>query len=76
MNDSEKCGYCGVINTTNLDDEGKPQCTSCSNKAYIKDLHNGNRVELKIDMRKVRQSTFMQIKALIQRDIEECEKVH
>jgi hypothetical protein len=73
MNDSAKCDYCGVISTTNRNEEGKPQCASCSNKQYSKDLSNGNRVELKIDMRKVRQSTLMQIRALIQKDIEEYE---
>jgi len=36
----------------------------------------GRRVELKIDMRKVRQSTLMQIRALIQKDIEEYENKH
>lgn len=71
MNDSAKCVYCEKINTTNRDDEGKPQCASCSNHEYFNDLSMGRRVELKIDMRKVKQSTLMQIRALIQKDIEE-----
>lgn len=71
MNESAKCEYFGVMNTTNRDDEGCPQCTSCSNKEYFNDLSMGRRVELKIDMRKVKQSTLMQIKALILKDIEE-----
>lgn len=74
MNDSAQCLYCGVINTTNRDEDGKPQCATCSNEQYFNDLRNGKRVELKIDMRKVRQSTLMQIQALIQKDIEEFKK--
>jgi hypothetical protein len=73
MNDSAQCVYCGVMNTTNRDDHGKPQCSSCGNKEYSNDLSMGRRVELKIDMRKVKQSTLLQIRALIQKDIEEYE---
>lgn len=74
MNESAQCVYCEVINTTNRDEDGKPQCASCSNDQYFQDLRNGKRVELKIDMRKVKQSTLMQIRALIQKDIEDHEK--
>lgn len=73
MNESAKCFYCEAINTTNRDEDGKPQCATCSNEQYFNDLRNGKRVELKIDMRKVRQSTLMQIQALIQKDIEDYE---
>lgn len=76
MTDSARCTYCNKINTTNRDDNGKPQCASCSNKEYSNDLMAGRRVELKIDMRKVKQSTLMQINALIQRDIEEHENIN
>lgn len=71
MNDSAQCVYCGSINTTNRNEEGKPQCASCSNEQYFNDLRAGRRIELKIDMRKVKQSTLMQIQALIQKDIED-----
>lgn len=74
MNDSAKCTYCDVINTTNRNEEGEPCCATCSNEQYFNDLRNGRRVELKIDMRKVRQSTLMQIQALIQKDIEEYQR--
>ena len=71
MNESTQCVYCGAINTTNRNEEGKPQCATCSNEQYFNDLSAGRRIELKIDMRKVKQSTLMQIKALIQKDIED-----
>lgn len=73
MNDPAICIYCERIKTTNRDDDGKPQCATCSNEQYFKDLRSGNRVELKIDMRKVKPSTLTMIKALIQKDIEEFE---
>lgn len=73
MIDPALCIYCEKIGTTNLDDEGKPQCASCSNEQYFNDLSMGRRVELKIDMRKVKGSTLMMIKALIERDVEEWE---
>jgi hypothetical protein len=73
MSDTALCIYCEKIKTTNRDADGKPQCASCSNDQYFKDLRNGNRVELKINMRKVKQSTLTMIKALIQKDIEEYE---
>lgn len=74
MNESAKCIYCEAINTTNRDEDGKPQCATCSNEQYFNDLRGGRRIELKIDMRKVKQSTLMQIRALIQKDIEDFEK--
>lgn len=73
MNDPALCIYCEKIKTTNRNDDGKPQCATCSNEQYFNDLSMGRRVELKIDMRKVKQSTLMQIRALIQKDIEEHE---
>lgn len=73
MNDSLLCTYCNKIHTTNQDEQGNPQCASCSNHQYSADLMAGRRIELKIDMRKVKQSTLMQIQALIQKDIEEHE---
>jgi hypothetical protein len=73
MNESTQCEYCGLINTTYRDDEGKPRCASCTNEQYASDLLTGKRVEFKIDMRKVKQSTLMQIQALIRKDIEEYE---
>lgn len=71
MTETSLCIYCEKIKTTNRDDGGKPQCASCSNEQYFSDLSMGRRIELKIDMRKVKQSTLMQIRALIQKDIEE-----
>jgi hypothetical protein len=73
MNDTLLCVHCEKIKTTNRDDGGRPQCASCSNEQYFKDLRNGNRVELKIDMRKVKQSTLIMIRAMIEKDIEEYE---
>jgi hypothetical protein len=73
MNDKDLCIYCEKIKTTNRDDDGKPQCASCSNEQYSNDLSMGRRVELKIDMRKVKGSTLTMIKALIEKDIEEFE---
>jgi hypothetical protein len=68
MNGSEKCGYCGVTNTTNRDEQGKPQCVSCSNEQYCNDLKSGRRIELKIDTLKVRPETLAKIYDLIQND--------
>lgn len=67
------CVYCGKTITTLRDENDHPQCISCGNNQYSADLSAGRRIELKIDMRKVRESTLLQIQALIQRDIEEYE---
>lgn len=74
MSDTALCIYCEKISTTNRDDDWKPQCASCSNEQYFNDLSMGRRVELKIDMRKVKGSTLTMIRALIERDVEEFEK--
>jgi hypothetical protein len=58
-----------------MGENGLPLCASCSNDQYFRDLRNGDRIELKIDMRKVRRSTLLQIQALIQRDMEDAAKL-
>ena len=67
------CDACKKINTFVAREDGRYQCSSCSNSEYLQDKMEGRIVELKIDMRKVKQSTLMQIKALIQKDIENHE---
>lgn len=73
MSDTDLCIYCEKIKTTNRDDDGNPQCVTCSNRAYSNDLMAGRRVEIKIDMRKVKQSTLAMIRAMILKDEEEYE---
>jgi hypothetical protein len=76
MTDTLLCHVCKEIRTTGVDENGQPLCANCSNEQYFRDLRNGDRVELKIDMRKVRRSTLLQIQALIQRDMEEATPSH
>lgn len=71
---AKPCIVCSKMKTTYRNDNGVPICASCSNAQYSADKMAGRIVELKIDMRKVKQSTLLQIKTLIQKDIEEASK--
>lgn len=70
MSDSGICNVCNKINTPCKDDDGNFICVNCSNGRYIEKLRNGVIIELRIDMRKVKQSTLTLIKSLIQKDEE------
>lgn len=69
--EAQKCMVCNQVNTTGRNENDKPVCAACSNDQYFERLKSGEIVELKIDMRKVRQSTLMAIRAMIQKDIED-----
>jgi hypothetical protein len=71
---STPCIICHIITTTNRNERNEPVCSSCSNGLSFDGVSTGQVIELKIDMRKVKQSTLMQIRALIQKDIEDFEK--
>lgn len=70
--DLSTCIICHKINTAWRNENNEPVCTGCSNEQYDKAIQSGEIVVLKIDMRKVKQSTLMQIQALIQKDIEDA----
>lgn len=64
------CVVCNEISTTNRGENNEPLCATCSNDLYFRKLRNGEIVELKIDMLKVKPSTLLQMQALIQKDVE------
>lgn len=65
--DLKPCTRCKTAWTTlRIDD--KPVCSAC--KAMER---RGEIVELTLDLTKVKQSTYLQIQALIQKDMEEAE---
>lgn len=71
---SQPCVVCKDIYTTERNEKNEPLCAACSNDEYYRRKQNGQIVELRIDMTKVRQSTLMAIRAMIQKDIEEAAK--
>lgn len=76
MSDFGLCVDCKKISTTNTDSHTNEYvCGSCSNTRYFKKVGNGELVELKIDMTKVNKSTLTQIRYLIEKDIEEFNKL-
>ena len=70
MSDLHLCRRCKTTMTSKKNAIGEPQCGSCSNGTYFNRLNNGEIVELKIDMTKVKQSTLLQILAMIKKDME------
>lgn len=70
--DLSTCIICHKINTTWRNENNEPICAGCSNEQYDIAIQSGEIVVLKIDMRKVKQSTLMQIQSLIQKDIEDA----
>lgn len=70
INESDLCIICQKVSTTARNERNEPLCASCSNKQYSADIMAGRIVVLKLDMTKVKQSTLLQIQALIQKDIE------
>lgn len=71
MSDLEFCIDCKDIRTSNRKD-GDPVCSSCSNKRYSDNIARGRIIELKLDMSKIRRSTYLQIQALIAKDMEDA----
>lgn len=71
MADSLLCIRCENVSTTNRNKEGQPLCAACSNHLYLEDKMNGKIIELKIDMNRVKTSTYYQIQALIAKDMED-----
>lgn len=70
MSDLELCVDCKDIKTSNRRD-GEPVCSACSNNRYYDKVASGQIVELKLDMSKIRRSTYLQIQALIAKDLED-----
>jgi hypothetical protein len=66
------CIDCDKINLP--DDHKTGVCASCSNTRYFAKVSRGEIVVLKVDMIKVRQSTLLQIRAMIAKDIEDYDK--
>lgn len=75
MNDLELCICCKSVRTVIRNDKGHPICSACSNARYFERVASGEIIELKIDTTKVKQSTIMQIRAMIKMDVEEAEKL-
>jgi hypothetical protein len=58
------CVRCSVVKTDNFS-KGERICVTCSNNEYYNDLKNGDRVELKIDLREYSQGTLEEIKYVL-----------
>jgi hypothetical protein len=72
MNNLELCVCCKSVRTVIRNDKGYPICSACSNAGYFERVATGEIIELKIDTTKVKQSTLLQIRAMIEKDIEEA----
>ena len=64
--ENSKCKKCN----TGVCKEGE-LCSSCQSKEYYNKRRRGEIIELRLDMTKVKQSTYLQIMFLIQKDTEE-----
>jgi hypothetical protein len=68
---AETCVDCHAMKTTNRSESGEAVCATCSNRRHSKRISNGEIVVLKIDMNRVKHSTILTIRHLIQKDMED-----
>ncbi len=72
MYNSGLCVDCNKITTTEkYRDTGQFVCSTCSRTRHNNDIRSGRIVEIELDMNKIKPSTLLLIKSLIEKDAEE-----